>query len=272
MDWKNKFPQENRYFETDNGILYCGDCLKILKQFPDNYIDLVLTDPPYNITDEKKLTKANCKILSTKNAWGNEFCDYWDSLDDYIKWVVDIYSEIINKISDIGSLISFFDRNLTGLFIYYFKVKYKIIFRNKIYFLKKNHLPHFRKNNYSSCIEEAIWFSKSDKYIFNFISHESMKQVFSGIIGNKNTRHPTEKYLWMIEPIIIRHTRENDLVLDCFSGSGTTLSICEELNRKWIGIELKEEYCEMTKKRLLMGDELFKQNKDLFQNKKISLF
>ena len=40
MDWKNKFPQENRYFETDNGILYCGDCLKILKQFPDNCIDL----------------------------------------------------------------------------------------------------------------------------------------------------------------------------------------------------------------------------------------
>ena len=49
MSWKNLFPKENRYFKTENGILYCGDCLEIMKKFPKESIDLVITSPPYNI-------------------------------------------------------------------------------------------------------------------------------------------------------------------------------------------------------------------------------
>jgi len=49
-NWKDIFPEENRYFETDNGILYKGDCAKIIKEFPDNSIDLIITDPPYLIS------------------------------------------------------------------------------------------------------------------------------------------------------------------------------------------------------------------------------
>ena len=48
--WKDDFPKENRYFETENGILYCGDCLEVMKEFPKNSIDLVLADPPYGTT------------------------------------------------------------------------------------------------------------------------------------------------------------------------------------------------------------------------------
>ncbi|MHA1305299.1 MAG: hypothetical protein ACTSPI_16495, partial [Candidatus Heimdallarchaeaceae archaeon] len=47
MDWKDDFPKEDRYFETENGILYCGDCVKVMDGFPGDSIDLVLTDPPY---------------------------------------------------------------------------------------------------------------------------------------------------------------------------------------------------------------------------------
>jgi DNA modification methylase len=49
MSWKNNFPQQNRYFETNNGILYKGDCLEIMKEFPDESINLVVTSPPYNV-------------------------------------------------------------------------------------------------------------------------------------------------------------------------------------------------------------------------------
>ena len=50
-DWKSMFPKDNIYYETDNGILYKGDCLEIMKEFPNESIDLVLTDPPYNTTN-----------------------------------------------------------------------------------------------------------------------------------------------------------------------------------------------------------------------------
>jgi len=48
--WKNKFPKENIYFETNNGILYCGDCLEVMKKFPKGVFDAVIADPPYGTT------------------------------------------------------------------------------------------------------------------------------------------------------------------------------------------------------------------------------
>jgi len=71
MNWKDKFPKENIYFETDRGILYCGDCLEVMKEFPRESIDLALTDPPYGIRASKGvggygITKAN------------EYEDNWD--------------------------------------------------------------------------------------------------------------------------------------------------------------------------------------------------
>jgi len=62
--------------------------------------------------------------------------------------------------------------------------------------------------------------------------------------------HPTQKPLEMIEWIVNYWSFENDIVLDPFSGSGTTLLVCEKLNRKWIGIELEQTYCNITKQRI----------------------
>ena len=49
MDWKDNFPKENRYYETENGILYHGDCIEIMDKFPEESVDLILTDPPHTI-------------------------------------------------------------------------------------------------------------------------------------------------------------------------------------------------------------------------------
>src|SRR5690606_15241138 len=62
--------------------------------------------------------------------------------------------------------------------------------------------------------------------------------------------HPTQKPEGLIERMVLASTREGDLVVDPFSGSGTTLRVCQQLNRNCIGIELNSEYVEMTKKRL----------------------
>ena len=66
MSWKDIFPKENRYFETKNGILYCGDCLEIMKKFPEKVFDTIIADPPYGTTI--------CKwdiIIPFKDMWNS---------------------------------------------------------------------------------------------------------------------------------------------------------------------------------------------------------
>jgi len=65
MDWKNKFPKEKRYYETENGILYKGDAVEILTQFSNESIDAVITDPPYGLSKhtEKTIRKTMLKWL-----------------------------------------------------------------------------------------------------------------------------------------------------------------------------------------------------------------
>ncbi|QJU61629.1 site-specific DNA-methyltransferase [Spiroplasma citri] len=66
----------------------------------------------------------------------------------------------------------------------------------------------------------------------------------------KLTRHPTEKPLYIFNRLISKYSKENDLILDCFLGSGTTAYACEQLKRKWLGCEINNEYYKIIKKRL----------------------
>jgi len=256
MDWirfKEKLINSKyHYFHTDNGILLNGDCLKIMKDFPEKSIDLVLTDPPYNIADFNKLTKVRDDIKTNKEAWGSKFKDKWDTIEGYFYWLISVVKLLKMILENSGNLVLFLDRTYTGHIIYLIEKEVELKFRNKIYFEKVNPLPHFRKNNYRSCIEEAIWFTKSFKgnYYINFLSQKEMKQIFKGNIGKKTSNHPTEKYEWMVKPLVIRHSTENGLILDSFLGSGTTAVVTEKLNRRWIGIELNPDYCEIAKKRI----------------------
>ena len=78
--------------------------------------------------------------------------------------------------------------------------------------------------------------------------------------------HPTQKPCNLMEYIILTYTKENELVLDFTSGSGSTLLSCEMLNRKWIGIEITDKYCNVIKKRLENGIQLklsFDYNKEV---------
>ena len=216
----------------------------------DKSVDLLLTDPPYNIGSAEKLTKQGNKVVNNSDAWGYAFKDLWDDIDNYFDWILNIIEKTRPKIKDDGSIILFVDRKFSGHMIYLLE-KQGWIFRNKLFFIKNNPLPHFRKNNYRSTIEEAIWLTKNNSYNINFLEQSEMKQTFKGNIGsNKMSKHPTEKYKWMIEPILERHTNKDDLVLDLFSGSGAIPYYAKELERRFIGFEKKEEYYKSSLKLL----------------------
>lgn len=78
-----------------------------------------------------------------------------------------------------------------------------------------------------------------------------MINVFKGNIGASVTEHPTEKYEWMIHPLIERHSKVGDLILDPMCGSGTTCIIAKKLGRRFIGMDIEEKWCELSKKRIL---------------------
>ena len=245
--------KKSNLFHFEDNLLYQGDSFLLLDKVQNNSVDLILSDPPYGIADSSKLTKVKSKVVSTKTAWGKEFQDKWDSIEEYRDWLLRIVEKSIGKLKEEGSIVLFLDRKYTGYFIELFERKFGLIFRNKLYFIKNNPLPKFRKSNYRSCVEEAIWLSKSKKYYIDFIDQVNMKQIFFGNIGRKDTQHPTEKYRWMIEPIIRRHTKEKDVILDPFFGSGATGIVASELGRNWIGIEQNQEYIDMFKKRSIQS-------------------
>ena len=209
MSWKDNFPKANRYFETENGILYKGDSLEIMKTFPKESIDLVLTDPPYGV--------------------GSNETNGVDYIDNYFN---------VNEVSDV--LFNLLKEN-TRLFCF---IAQKTLFQT-IYDFDKQFDFH----------QILVWhkpnFAGGGKKVYDFTSSYELILLFHKGKPNKlsNPRKVSDEYLSNSD--VLKYTQPNDLVLDPFVGSGTTVVACEKLNRRWIGIELNEEYCEIAKQRIL---------------------
>jgi len=235
MNWKDKFPKENRYFETENGILYCGDCLEIMKKFPNKSIDLVLTDPPY-------LIKYKTNHRKNKN---HKFCSpiLNDDNNELIKQFIQLSFRILRNDTAFycfGSwkTVDFFKQEIEK----YFKLK------NIIIWIKNNWTAGDLKAQFGQQYELIFYANKGRK----FINGKRLSDVwFFDRVAGKKQKHQNEKPVALLGQIINKSSNYNDLVLDCFVGSGTTLVACEKLNRRWIGIEINLEYCEITKKRIL---------------------
>lgn len=229
----------------EENSIYCGDCFDLLNHVKQGSVDLILTDPPYGISDEAKITFTNGKPEFMRSKTKGEFEDQYSAPE-----MVELYQKLVQHADRIlkpdGSLIIFYDRTMPHLLTPVYDV---FIPRNKIIFVKSNPSPHMRKNNYRSGYEQCAWFSRA-KYKINFVSQKGMVNVFYGSTSKHYTSHPTEKYGWMIEPLIRRHSNEGDLILDPFVGSGRTCVEAKKLGRRYIGIDIKPEYCEMAIKWL----------------------
>jgi len=220
MSWKDNFPKESRYFETDNGILYCGDCLEIMKRIPENSIDLVLTDPPYGLNQHKG--SKNFGIVKQKKYKGD-----WDKNTPS--------KEYFDIILSLGRVCIIFGGNL---------LTNKLpIGEHWIVWDKVGEIKF--KNPFSQC--ELLWTNIKKKPIkkYTVIQQGFIKQ------SREKRCHPTQKPLLLIEKIIKDYSGKNNIVLDPFLGSGTTAVAAEKLNRRWIGIEINSEYCEIAKQRIL---------------------
>jgi site-specific DNA-methyltransferase (adenine-specific) len=255
------------------------DGLMYLKTIENNSIDLILTDPPYIIsketgmntlynniqenminnilevkTDEeweKYKDEKNIKDDSNKkkykkygSIYGNKYgvkTDYgdWDKL--FTMDILDEYiSEYYKKLRKGGTLIIFFDLwKISYLKKIMENYKFKQI--RFIEWIKTNPQPLNSKTNYlTNSREIALLCVKSGKPTFNSKYDNGIYNY--PIQGGKERFHPTQKNLKLIEDLIIKHSNENDIVLDTFLGSGTTAIACLNTNRQFKGCELDETY------------------------------
>lgn len=213
--------------------IICADCLDILKQLPDKCVDLVLTDPPYGIN-----------MARTTNCVSH--------LDYQGRTKKGFYSKKLHETKD-------WDKKTPqkGVFDEIRRVsKNQIIFggnyfadclptsRGWIFWDKKEHSTQGK--NFAD--GELAWtsFDKNiKKYVFGWIGLDYINNRKGDI-----KIHPTQKPSDLFGQILRDYSNENDLILDCFSGSGTTAIACHRLNRRFICIEKDKNYYESSVKRL----------------------
>ncbi len=219
--------------------LRLGDCLELMKDIPDNSIDLIVTDPPYKIIGNGFSAVAGG--FKDRDLFKNNIKNFKDGFDFKI---LDEFERIMKK----WNIYIYCNKDLLFDLIIYFKQKNVFIdiltehitnptpFCNNTYLNDTDYILFVRE---SGVKVNGTYHTKSKYEIKN--TNKKDKQLF---------KHPTCKYVNLIEKYIINSSKENDLVLDPFMGSGTTGVACINTNRKFIGIELDENYFNIAKNRI----------------------
>ena len=220
----------------DDIQLYYGDCLEIMKNIPDNSVDMILTDVPYKVISGGKPKQKNQPggMLSKNDGKIFEYNDIEPS-----EYMSELY-RVLKEGTHCYIFINFI--NLTNMIIEAERAGFKM-----------HTLLVWKKNNKTP----SRWYMKNQEYIL-FMRKGKAKPVkdssvghileFNNIIGNKF--HPCEKPVDLLELLIKNSSDENDVVMDMFMGSGSTGVACKHTNRKFIGIEIDKKYFDIAKKRI----------------------
>jgi site-specific DNA-methyltransferase (adenine-specific) len=238
-----------------------GNCIEILKSFPENSVDLIFADPPYNLQLRNDLYRPNMtKVDAVNDGWDKfkGFTEYdaftreWLSAsqcalkDTGTIWVIGTYHNIYR----VGAIM----QDL-GFWIL-----------NDIFWTKSNPMPNFRGVRFTNAHETLIWAQKKQgaKYTFN---HKSMKALnddlqmrsdwnLNLVNGKERIRlngskvHSTQKPEALLYRVIMASSNVGDVVLDPFFGTGTTGAVAKRLGRNWIGIERDIKYIKVAQKRI----------------------
>jgi len=215
-----------------------GDCLELMKDIPDESVDAVITDPPYNISRENN--------FSSMGRSGIDFGN-WDKGFDQVSYL----SEVFRVLKKGGTAVIFNSQQNVGFLNQYAK-KHNLLFKDIIYWVKSNPMPRNRDRRYVTSVENAVTIvKKGKKWTFNRQRPTYENGLFKyPIVSPKERIHPTQKPVQLMEDLVRIHSNENDVILDPFLGSGSTGVACVNTNRNFIGMEVNEEYFNKAKNRI----------------------
>lgn len=220
------------YYQDSAVTIYHGDCREILPTL--ERVDLVLTDPPYihKHTDGGGFAaKANFYKMR--------------QLDGLSAFVPELYIPLISKIAP--SQVYFHSRDLVEWYASYAKSNG---FSYDLHFWHKENAVPFCKNTFKSDVEYIAILYSAGRHFVNGLGQERYSKVYRSPIFNTNKVHPTEKPIELMCKYITILTSIDYVILDPFMGSGTTLRAAKDLNRKAVGIEINEQYCEIAASRM----------------------
>ncbi len=255
--------EQKPYFSQDNFVLYNADSLELLKQLPENSIDMIFADPPYNLSNGGFTVHAGRMVSVNKGDWdkSNGFAkDY----EFHYKWL-----EACKRILKPGGTLW-----VSGTYHSIYQCGYALQslgyhILNDISWFKPNASPNLSCRYFTASHETLIWAKKDRKasHIFNYEAMKEgnwpedqlkkpglqMRSVWS--MGTpkpqekKFGKHPTQKPLDLLKRIVLASTKENSVILDPFTGSSTTGLATILNNRKFIGIDTEKEYLDLSIRR-----------------------
>lgn len=239
-----------------------GDCVETLKQMPDASIDLIFADPPYNLQLEDDLIRyEGTKFDGVDDEW-----DKFPTLEAYADFCTQWISECKRVLKRNGSLW------IIGSFQNIYKIGsilqdmgFWII--NDIVWSKLNPVPNFSGTRFTNAHETLLWVvkDKKSKPTFNyktmkdFNGGKQMKSVWEIPLCTGNERlkdenghkiHSTQKPEEILKRIILSTSKEGDVILDPFFGTGTTGAVAKKYNRNYVGIEMNMTYCKIAQERI----------------------
>jgi len=260
----------------------CDDALTKLKELPSNSVDLIFADPPYNLQLKNELWRPNCtKVDAVDDEW-----DKFSSFKEYDAFCKQWLTECQRILKEtgtiwvIGSYHNIFRVGTIMLDLGYWTL-------NDVTWVKTNPMPNFRGVRFTNATETLIWAKKNEQargYTFNYTL---MKRYNDGLqmrsdwylpICNGTERlrdkngvkiHSTQKPEKLLEYVILSSSKEGDIVLDPFAGTGTTGAVAKKNGRKYILIEKDEYYCKIIDWRLKSIKNSENQKEDRKANKQL---
>jgi len=208
--------------QAPRNVIFNGDCIDVMRCFDDGTVDFILTDPPY--------------VTRYRDRQGRKVAN-----DDNGRWLRPAFREMHRVLKDGGFAVSFYGWNKVDLFMDAwkaagFRVVGHLVFRKR-YASSARFLRYEHEQAYLLAKGNPIRPARPIPDVLDF--------PYSG-----NRLHPTQKPVEALTPLIEAFTQPGDLVLDPFSGSGSTLEAAQRLNRDWTGIELDNSHYHTASKRL----------------------
>jgi DNA modification methylase len=240
-----------------------GDCVEALKQLPDNSVDLIFADPPYNMQLKDALYRPNnTKVDGVDDDW-DKFASFAEYDSFCASWLAEC-KRILKNTGTIWVIGSYHNIFRVGTIM--LNLGFWIL--NDVTWNKTNPMPNFMGTRFTNATETLLWCSKGDKYKKYTFNHQLMKKYNGGkqmtsvwriklCVGEERLKgadgkkaHSTQKPEELLKRVILSSTKQGDIVLDPFFGTGTTGAAAKKLKRNFIGIEREAEYIRLAKNRI----------------------
>lgn len=249
-----------------------GDCIEILNQARENSVDAIFADPPYFLSNGGITCHAGRMVSVNKGKW-----DKSKGVEENHKFTLDWLRACQRVLKPNGTIwVSGTTHIIYSVGYAMQELGYKIL--NDIIWYKRNAPPNLSCRYFTHSTEIVLWAAKNEKSK-HYFDYQLMKNINRGkqmrnvwemsaplTEEKKFGKHPTQKPVDLLTRIILSSTKENDLVLDPFCGSSTTGIAAILLKRKYVGIDLEEEYLQLSKKRIeetIKKSSMFEQKEEI---------